>query len=107
MNENNNIKTILRHVVLFKFCDQTEESIVKEIEMRFVDLKDQIDIVKALEYGTDVSREGLSHGYTHCFILSFRSEQDRDAYIIHMAHQAFITFIKPHLESVCVVDYWI
>lgn len=103
---NNNITMMLRHVVLFKFYDNAEEAIIKEIEMKFDSLKHQIAKIKDFEYGTNISKEGLNNGYTHCFMLSFESENNRDEYIEHQAHQAFTKFIKPYLESVCVFDYW-
>ncbi|MCA9181727.1 MAG: Dabb family protein, partial [Planctomycetales bacterium] len=47
-----------------------------------------------------------SDGFTHCFLLTFKSEADRDSYLPHPAHRAFGAALKPHLEKVLVVDYW-
>ena len=49
----------------------------------------QIDLIKGYEWGTDCSPEGLQQGLTHCFFLTFHSDADRDAYLIHPAHKAF------------------
>ena len=99
-------KAQLRHLVLFKFNEETDIRIINEIETRFSLLKDQISLVKDLEWGMNISKEGLSDGFTHCFMLSFEDENDRDAYIIHPKHQMFVAFIKAYLNKVCVVDYW-
>jgi hypothetical protein len=97
---------ILRHVVLFKFIEQTSQEKIEEIENAFISLKSKIEIIKDIEWGTDVSIEGISQGFTHCFLVTFDSAEDRDKYIPHPDHQAFSNSLKPYLEKVCVIDYW-
>jgi hypothetical protein len=82
-------KKLLRHVVLFGFKATTTPEQVTQIEQVFATLPDQIDVIHEFEWGTDVSVEGLSQGYTHCFLVTFRTAADRDAYLPHPAHQAF------------------
>ena len=53
-----------------------------------------------------MSVENLSQGYTHCFLVTFRSEQDRDSYLPHPAHQEFVAALQPHLKQALVIDYW-
>jgi len=65
-----------------------------------------IPLVTGFEWGRNSSPENLDGGLTHCFLLSFANPEDRDAYLPHPAHQAFVKqFVEPHLEKVCVVDY--
>lgn len=97
---------VLRHVVLFKFNDGTTTDRVKEIEMAFMDLRNKIHIIESIEWGKDVSPEGLSQGFTHCFFVTFSSEENRDAYIPHPDHQAFVSLMESFVEKVLVVDYW-
>ena len=97
---------LLRHVVLFGFKDGTSPEQIEAIEQTFVALPDKIDLIRDFEWGTDVSVEGLSQGHTHCFFVTFLSEVDRDAYLPHPAHKAFVELIQPHLAQVTVVDYW-
>ena len=66
----------------------------------------QIKEIEDFEWGTDNSPEKISQGYTHCFLVTFKSEADRDAYLPHKAHQAFVTAVKPLFDKVLVVDYW-
>lgn len=99
-------KAILRHVVLFKFKDQSTESDVKKIEQAFRELPGKISLIKAFEFGVNNSPEKLNQGLTHCFLLSFHSEKDRDAYLVHPAHKAFTDIAGPHIDKVTVVDYW-
>ena len=96
---------MLRHVVLFKFKASSSSADITVIEQAFVKLPSLIEGIEALEWGTNVSPEGLSDGFTHCFFLTFGSEEARDAYLPHPAHVAFGDLLKPHLDKVCVFDY--
>ena len=97
---------LLRHVVLFKFKDTATEADVTEIEEAFAALPEKIDAVHDFEYGVNNSPEGLDRGYTHCFLVTFKSEEDRATYLPHPAHLAFVEVLKPHLDAVHVIDYW-
>lgn len=97
----------LRHVVLFKFTPETAAADVARIEAAFAALPAQIDTIADFEWGTDVSPEGLARGYTHCFLVTFVSAADRDAYLTHPAHRAFVELVGPHLAEAHVVDYFV
>jgi hypothetical protein len=100
-------KKVLRHVVFFKFKDGTSDDQLKTITDAFAALPTKIDAIRDFEWGTDVGVEGLSKGFTHCFFVTFADAAGRDAYLPHPAHKAFVDLVKPHLEDVCVVDYWV
>ena len=97
---------VLRHVVLFKFKDDTSSQQVREIVNAFRALPSKVDAICDFEWGTDVSVENLQQGFTHCFLVTFRSEADRAEYIPHPAHKEFGRMLGPHLDKVLVVDYW-
>ena len=46
-------------------------------------------------------RQGLGD----CFLVTFDTPADRDAYIPHPAHEAFVAQLEPHLDKATVVDY--
>jgi hypothetical protein len=96
----------LRHVVLFKFKDTSTEADVAKIVAAFQGLPGKIKEIAGFEWGTDVSPEGKSQGFTHCFLVTFKSEADRDAYLPHPAHKDFVAIVGPHVDKVCVVDFW-
>ena len=96
----------LRHVVLFKFKDTSGPEDVKKVEEAFAGLADKIKLIKDFEWGTNNSPENLNQGLTHCFFVTFSSEKDRDAYLIHPDHKAFVEIVGPHLDKVTVLDYW-
>ena len=97
---------VLRHVVLFAFKDTSTPQQIREVEQAFCALPNKIAEIYDFEWGTDVSVEHLSQGYSHCFLVSFLREQDRDTYLPHPAHKAFVTSLEPHLEKALVIDYW-
>jgi hypothetical protein len=92
--------------VLFKFKKQANEETLKGIEKAFHDLAAKLPFVTGFEWGRNSSPEKLDHGYSHCFIVTFRDEAGRDAYLPHPDHQAFCRdYLDPNLEEVCVLDF--
>ncbi|HMB64429.1 MAG TPA: Dabb family protein [Eudoraea sp.] len=98
--------SVLRHVVLFKFKDGTPVEKINEVEEAFSALPSKIPQIQAYEWGLNNSPEGLEKGFTHCFFVTFASEEDRAIYLPHADHQAFVAILGPYLEDVLVVDYW-
>jgi len=101
-----NSKALLRHVVLFKYKDQSTAADIKKIEQAFRELPSKINLIKDFEFGVNNSPENLNQGLTHCYFLTFSSAKDRDAYLVHPAHKAFTDIAGPHIDKVTVVDYW-
>lgn len=101
-----NKKQLLQHVVLFKFKDDATAEQVKKVEDAFRALPSQIKEIKGFEWGTNNSPENLNQGFTHCFKVTFTSEKDREIYLPHPSHKAFVEVLKPILDKVLVIDYW-
>ncbi len=97
---------MLRHVVLFKFKETSTPEDIQAVEAAFADLPNKIPEIVGFEWGTNNSPEGLDKGFTHCFFLTFESEEARDTYLPHPDHKAFGDIAIPHIEDVLVVDYW-
>lgn len=102
----NKPEKMLRHVVLFKFKDDAAAEQVKAVEDAFRQLPSKIKEIKDFEWGTNNSPEGLNQGLTHCFFVTFASEADREVYLPHPDHKAFVEVLGPVLDKVTVVDYW-
>jgi Stress responsive A/B Barrel Domain len=96
----------LRHAVLFKFKDTSTPADIKKVEDAFRALPSKIKEVSGFEWGTNNSPENLNQGFTHLFFVTFKSEKDREAYLPHPAHKAFVEVLMPHLDKVLVLDYW-
>ena len=98
--------SLLRHLVIFKFKDDTTAEQTKAIVDAFAALPGKIDTIVDFECGTDVSVEGKADGFTHGFLVTFRDEAGRAAYLPHPAHQEFVKLVGPHVDKVLVFDYW-
>ena len=98
--------SVLRQVVLFKFKENTSKEDIEKVEAAFSALPSKIPQIVGYEWGINNSPEGLDKGVTHCFFLTFHSEEDRAIYLPHPDHKAFGAILTPHLEDVTVVDYW-
>ncbi|MBL67846.1 MAG: stress responsive protein [Verrucomicrobiales bacterium] len=97
---------VLRHVVCFKFKENAKPAQIQRVEREFAALKKKIPQIRAFEMGTNNSPEGLDKGFTHCFVVTFGSEKDREIYLPHPAHKKFVSILKPILEDVFVIDFW-
>lgn len=97
---------VLRHVVMFQFKEASSKAEVQAVVDAFRELPGKIPEIAGFEYGANNSPEGLNDGFTHCFLVTFKNEQGRQAYLPHPAHTAFVEVLKPHLEKVMVIDYW-
>jgi hypothetical protein len=104
--ESNMNEELLRHVVLIKFKEGTSQEDIKKVEDAFHALESKIPEIRDYEWGTNNSPEGNDKGFTHCFFVTFGSEADRDIYLPHPDHKAFVDVLVPHMEDVLVVDYW-
>jgi hypothetical protein len=102
----NSPEKVLRHVVLFKFKEGTTPDQIKKVEDAFRALPSKINTIHDFEWGTDISTENLAQGFTHCFLVTFLTEADRNAYLPHPAHKEFAASLGPVLDKVLVVDYW-
>ncbi|BDW92970.1 hypothetical protein MACH07_18020 [Flagellimonas marinaquae] len=96
----------LRHVVLFKFKESSSTEDINLVEEAFNALPSKIDVIKGYEWGMNNSPESLNKDLTHCFLLTFDNEDDRDTYLTHPDHVAFGDIAGPHIADVLVVDYW-
>ena len=99
-------KKLLRHVVMFEFKEDATKEQIKKVESAFAALPSEIEEIVDFEWGINNSPEGLNDGLTHCFFVSFDSEEGREAYLPHPAHKAFVEILKPTLKKVVVIDYW-
>jgi len=97
---------LLRHVVFFRFKEDAKAKDIKKVEAAFAALPGKVDAIYDFEWGTDVSVENLADGFTHCFVVTFKSEADRARYLPHPAHKAFGEMLGPILDKPFVVDYW-
>ena len=97
---------VLRHAVFFSFQEESSEEDIQGVVDAFRELPSKIEEIIDFEWGVNNSPEGLNDGFTHCFLLTFKDEAGRAAYLPHDAHAAFGDVLRPHNDKVFVIDYW-
>jgi len=97
---------VLRHIVLYKFRDDLTSAQIQELIDAFCQLPKKIDTVIGFEHGPNVSHEGKNDGLTYAFVVTFKDEAGRDAYIKHPAHAEYVKIAVTRRERAVVLDYW-
>ncbi|WP_246091420.1 Dabb family protein [Swingsia samuiensis] len=111
----------VRHVVMLRYKEGTTMDQRNEVTRRFLHLAQDSRrpngkaVIKSIEYGDQSTGSGLSYGFQQIFVVSFRSEGDRNYFIgkpvvtdpqyFDPAHEAFVQFSAPYIEKVLVFDY--
>lgn len=98
-------KTVLKHVVMYKFKPEISAAQVQEVVDTFAGLPAKIDTVIGFEKGMNTSEEGKSDGLTHVFVVTFRDKAGLKVYLDHPAHAAYVQVVKDRREKVVVFDY--
>jgi hypothetical protein len=96
----------LRHIVLYKFKPELSTAQVQEVVDAFGSLAKKVDTIIDFEWGTNVSQEQKSQGFTHCFVVTFADEQGRETYLKSPAHDEYVKVVRDRREQVIVFDYW-
>ncbi len=97
---------MLVHLVLIQFKEETSIKDLQKITDGAYSLQ-AINGVEDLNYGENVSPEGLGKGYSHSLTMKFAKATDRDSiYLPHPIHKKFVKLFVPYTESVLVYDFW-
>jgi hypothetical protein len=95
----------VHHVVCFKFKSTATTDQIKQVEEAFAALQEKVPGIESLKWGTNVSNEQRNKGFTHCFVLTFKTQKDRDNYLEHPEHKAFAKVVGPVVDDVFVIDF--
>ncbi|KAK1323411.1 Uncharacterized protein QJS10_CPA02g00655 [Acorus calamus] len=92
-----------KHLVLVKF---KEGVVVDEMLGGMAKLVTELDYVKSFEWGADmVSEETLRQGFTHAFVLTFKSKEDFAAFSSHPKHLEFAPTFASAIENILLFDF--
>jgi hypothetical protein len=110
----------VRHVVLFRYKESVSAAQRHEVATRFLALqtaceRDGKPYIVSIEAGAQHSGEGADQDFEHGFVVTFRSQGDRNYYTgqpivtdrlrYDPVHQGFKDFALPHLAGVLIFDY--
>ena len=105
---------LVRHIVLFRYDPRVTAEQKTEVKRRFLSLKSETKregrpYIVSIETGAQSSGEGVDQSLEQAFIVTFRSEGDRNHYVgspivtdaryYDAAHQAFKDFVGPLLHK--------
>ena len=113
---------IVRHVVLFRYLDSVTAAQREDAKQRFLalakkSLRDGKPYIVSIETGLQNSGQGTDQNFEQGFIVTFKSEGDRNYYVglpfvkdakfRDGAHQAFKEFVRPLLapSGILVFDF--
>jgi Stress responsive A/B Barrel Domain len=94
----------VHHLVLVKF-KPGEDRKAPALFAALQALKMKLPGMLGYRFGTNVSPEGLNHGYTHGFVMTFSDAAARDQYLVHPDHEEVKSTYLPHVEDVIVFDF--
>ncbi|WP_296047765.1 Dabb family protein [uncultured Alteromonas sp.] len=99
----------VRHIVVFKYKQDSTPEQIQQVTDAFRALKDKIPGILNFEYGINNSPEKLDQGFTHIYQMTFKNAEARDQYLPHPQHSKFGELLGELeiLDSVFVVDYTI
>ncbi|NRD73285.1 Dabb family protein [Shewanella sp. VB17] len=104
----------LQHIVLFRYDEQVTQAKRNEVVHAFLALqqacvRDGKPYIISIETGVQNSHEGVAHGFEDAFIVTLKSEGDRNYYVgqpfinepeyYDAAHQNFKDFVGPLLHK--------
>lgn len=97
---------MLRHVVLCSFKPDATTERIEAVEDAFCGLSAKVAVLRHAEWGTEISLGPQTDGFTHCFVVSFLTETERDRFLRHPAHQEFTRLLTSCAQRIIVFDYW-
>jgi hypothetical protein len=95
----------VKHMVAFKFKDGTSQEEIDKLNAAFKQLKKKIDVIRTFDTGLNNSPEKLNKGFTHGYLLTFDTTEDRDTYLNDPAHKEFGAMATKILADVFVLDF--
>jgi len=99
-------KKLLRHVVLVKFKEDLTESQVQEVVDAYAALRGKVESILDIEYGTNISMENKSAGFTHAFVITFADQKGLDDSLPHPAHLEFAKLARARVDDMLMFDYF-
>ncbi|XP_058220822.1 stress-response A/B barrel domain-containing protein At5g22580 [Rhododendron vialii] len=92
-----------KHLVVAKF---KEGVVVEELLKGMEKMVSEVDEVKAFEWGQDIeSHEMLTQGFTHAFLMTFKSKEDFTAFLGHPKHLEFSGTFSTVIDKIVVLDF--
>ena len=100
---------MIRHIVLVRFREDIAPREVSDVFFDLADLRRHLAGMGEVQYGSNISPEGLSRGSTHAFTVDFDDTATRDAYLALPEHEAagarLVKAAEGGLAGLTVLDF--
>ena len=95
----------LKHIAIVKFKPGARDKQITGFFEAIRCLRELVPGILDYSWGVNNSTEGLSQGFTHAFVMTFKDAATRETYLHHPAHEKAKNGILPFVEAVVVMDY--
>jgi len=95
---------VLYHVVLLKLKPGASDAEVATARDAVVGLRDRIPGIRSIDWGPNISPEGLGQGYDIGVVMVFEDAAVLDVYLPHPDHQAIVPSVLAVADRVLVFD---
>jgi hypothetical protein len=100
---------MITHIVLLELKKSAKPAQIRAMFAALAGLKKKIPGIVSFEYGPYSSPEGFNKGYTHGFVMTFKSAKARDAYLPHPEHEKVkkkvLALLEGGLAGVVAFDF--
>ena len=105
LEQNRGFIMAVKHIAFLKFKEEITPDTIDECYAALRGLVDKIDGLEDFIGGPYESDEGLNDGFTHGFVMTFDTPENRDAYLPHPDHMEVVNLVQPKLEKLVVFDF--
>ena len=95
----------VKHYGVFQFKPEITSAQIATSFREMAGMVGKIPGLLDFHHGPYDSSEGMNDGFTHGFIMSFSSPEERDAYLPHPEHERVKRIVVPCLARVIVFDF--
>ncbi|EAO5056778.1 Dabb family protein [Salmonella enterica] len=96
---------MVKHIVLISFKDNVSNDSIERVMRVFNNVTDSIDGVVGFEQGRSISNGDKRCNYSHCVILTLRSNLARDVYLTHIELHNLKARLLPLVSVIEVIDF--
>ena len=100
---------MITHVVLLKIRRDVPKAQIAAVLEALSGLRAKIPGLLSFSGGAYTSPEGMHKGFTHGFVMTFKDEASRDAYLPHPEHEVVkamvLKVLDGGLDGVVAFDY--
>ena len=95
---------MIKHLLLLQFKEQIDQKQIDSMFVKFTELKNTIDGINSIDYGTNQNPEKLNKDFTHAVEVTFTCLEARDNYLVHQDHKALQSILLDLLSDLIVFD---